>query len=206
MKRVFYSLFSFSIVGFLAAQVHMPDIPKPVCKRVLLEKGACGGEKTLTLTPPASGSGVRLITANFGRTKADYSFVINESEAARFIRVGVLRDGKSVIAQILVDFTKMRKEELLEVRTSRRNLADVDGSGMVDQSDLERFFIAYAFGQNLSCPKNGIVRSQADLYNADVNRDGIIDDGDLLAILFNIGEKSEDCNVKVKLRLLPRAR
>jgi len=50
MKRVLFSLFSFSLVGFLAAQAHMAD-SREMCRRVLLAEGACGAEKELKISP-----------------------------------------------------------------------------------------------------------------------------------------------------------
>jgi hypothetical protein len=206
MKRVLYSLFSFSLVGFLAAQVRMPNGAE-MCKRVLLREGACGVEKVLTISPPTTGStSWRSYSVDLGQVKADYVFPLKESRAAKFFRFGLSSDGKMVIAGILVDPRNIRKEETLEALLSQTELADIDGNGLVDKGDLEMFFLALAFGQNLVCPKNGIVKSHEYLYKADVNRDGVVDDADLLEILFNFSEKSEACVAKIIIRTLHTAR
>jgi len=206
MKRVLYSLFSFSLVGFLAAQAHMADSPE-MCRRVLLAEGACGAEKELKISPPSSGStSWRLYNVNLGPVKTDYVFPLKESEAARFVRFGLSSDGRRVIARILVDPRNIRNEETLEARLSRTELPDINGDGQVDGGDLEMFFESLAFGAKLMCLKNGIVRSDQHLYNADVNRDGVIDDADLLEILFNFSKESKECVAKITIRALHTAR
>jgi hypothetical protein len=206
MKRVLFSLFSFSLVGFLAAQVHMPDV-QPMCKRVLLAEGACGVEKELTIRPPSTGStSWRVFNVDLGQVKADYVFPLEESRAAQFLRFGLSSDGKRVIARILVDPRNIRNEETLKALLSQTKTADIDGNGLVDGGDLELFFLSLAFGQNLLCPKNGIVRSDQHHYKADVNRDGVVDEADLLEILFNFSEKSELCVAKIKIRTSLTAR
>lgn len=56
--------------------------------------------------------------------------------------------------------------------SSGQNLADIDGSGCVDDADL--LSVLVAFGNTGSSP-------------ADVNSDGVVGDADLLAVLFNFG-------------------
>jgi hypothetical protein len=206
MKRVLYSLFSFSLVGFLAAQVHTADRPE-MCRRVLLAEGACGAEKVLKISPPSTGStSRRLYSVDLGEVKADYVFPLNESEAAMFFRIGLSSDGKRVIARIWGDPRNIRNEVTLEALLSQTNLADINHDGLVDGGDLELFFLSLAFGSKLMCPKNGIVRSDEYLYKADINRDGVIDDADLLEILFNFSKESKKCVAKIIIRTLLTAR
>jgi hypothetical protein len=174
---------------------------------VLLQEGACGVEKVLTISSPKTGStSWRLYSVDLGQVKADYVFPLKESIAAKFFRFGLSSDGKRVIARILVDPRNIRNEETLKALLSQTNIADINGDGQVDGGDLEMFFVSLAFGENVMCPKDGTVRSDEHLYKADVNRDGVVDDADLLEILFNFSEKSELCVAKIIIRTLLTAR
>ncbi|MCX7953293.1 MAG: dockerin type I domain-containing protein, partial [Deltaproteobacteria bacterium] len=61
--------------------------------------------------------------------------------------------------------------------------SDATGDGLFDERDLEA--VVNAFGQNFdkeSCPKGG--------GRPDINKDGKVDDADLLLVLFKWGEES----------------
>jgi hypothetical protein len=74
------------------------------------------------------------------------------------------------------------------IEIGRKEHADVNGDGVVDDEDLRA--VLRNFGKKFQACSEELKRED---LTTDINGDGIVDDADLLKVLFDIGKKSHPC-------------